>query len=125
MDYVNWQKWNAILNAAKTLRPDLDDALPMYEHFRDGSGTPMTFDFEEGFQEDPAIRRQVNGEMQESINAANELVNTGYTSTEFYSTVKDSVNAETYNWQKLLVSTNTIATRLLRLRVMWLLPQQL
>ena len=81
--------------------PDLDDALPMYEHYRDKSGTPMTFDFEEGYQEDLGIRREVNGEMKQTLAAANELVKAGYTSIDFHSGVKGASDAnypQTENW---------------------------
>lgn len=104
-DYVSWAKWEAILRGAQTFRPDLDDALPMYAHFRDGSGTPVNFDLEEGYQEDDGIRRQLNSELSETVMAANELVNDGYTSTEFHSEVKWSkpeYYPTTENWQKTL-----------------------
>ena len=90
-----------MLRGGQTLRPDLDDALPMYEHYRDKSGTAMTFDFEEGYKEDAGIRREVNREMSQTLTAANELVKEGYTSIDFHSGVKESGQyPETENWQK-------------------------
>lgn len=76
-DHANWLKWEGVLRGGQSFRPDLDDALPMYEHFRDKSGTPMTFDYEEGYKEDPGIRREINREMNKSLVAANELVKGG------------------------------------------------
>lgn len=102
-DHKSWWKWEAMLRGAQTLRPDLDDALPMYEHYRDKSGTSMTFDFEEGYKEDAGIRRKVNGEMSRTLTAANELVKEGHTSIDFHSGVKESGKnnyPETENWQK-------------------------
>ncbi|WP_454984570.1 hypothetical protein [Corynebacterium durum] len=102
-DHKSWWKWEAMLRGAQTLRPDLDDALPMYEHYRDKSGTSMTFDFEEGYKEDAGIRREVNGEMSRTLTAANELVKEGHTSIDFHSGVKESGKnnyPETENWQK-------------------------
>lgn len=102
-DHKSWWKWEAMLRGAQTLRPDLDDALPMYEHYRDKSGTSMTFDFEEGYKEDAGIRREVNGEMSRTLTAANELVKEGRTSIDFHSGVKESGKnnyPETENWQK-------------------------
>lgn len=102
-DHKSWWKWEAMLRGAQTLRPDLDDALPMYEHYRDKSGTSMTFDFEEGYKEDAGIRREVNGEMSRTLTAANELVKEGHTSIDFHSGVKESGRnnyPETENWQK-------------------------
>jgi len=100
-DHKSWWKWEAMLRGGQTLRPDLDDALPMYEHYRDKSGTSMTFDFEEGYKEDAGIRREVNGEMSQTLTAANELVKEGHTSVDFHSGVKESGKyPETENWQK-------------------------
>lgn len=102
-DHKSWWKWEAYLRGGQALRPDLDDALPMYEHYRDKSGAPMTFDFEEGYQEDLGIRREVNGEMKQTLAAANELVKAGYTSIDFHSGVKGASDAnypQTENWQK-------------------------
>ena len=102
-DHKSWWKWEAMLRGAQTLRPDLDDALPMYEHYRDKSGTSMTFDFEEGYKEDAGIRREVKGEMSRTLTAANELVKEGHTSIDFHSGVKESGKnnyPETENWQK-------------------------
>lgn len=102
-DHKSWWKWEAMLRGAQTLRPDLDDALPMYEHYRDKSGTSMTFDFEEGYKEDAGIRREVNGEMSRTLTSANELVKEGHTSIDFHSGVKESGKnnyPETENWQK-------------------------
>ncbi|RAX19722.1 hypothetical protein DRB06_11665 [Actinomyces sp. Z5] len=84
-DVKAWLKWEAMLRGAQLLRPDLDDSLPMYEHYRDASGTPMTFDFEEGYREDASIRKEIDGEMNEVVVAANELAQNGYTDTEFHS----------------------------------------
>jgi hypothetical protein len=102
-DHKSWWKWKAMLRGGQTLRPDLDDALPMYEHYRDKSGTSMTFDFEEGYKEDAEIRREVNGEMSRTLTAANELVKEGHTSIDFHSGVNESGKdnyPETENWQK-------------------------
>ena len=93
------------MHGGQSFRPDLDDALPMYEHFRDKTGTPMTFDYEEGYKEDPGIRREINREMNKSLVAANELVKGGQTSIDFHSDVRKSKDypdyPETENWQKL------------------------
>ena len=83
--------------------------FPMYEHFRDGSGTPMTFDYEEGYKEDPAIRREINREMNQTLVAANELVKEGSTSVDFHSGVRKSKTMAIIRIQKtgrrLLVTT--------------------
>lgn len=106
MDHANWWKWEGILRGGQSFRPDLDDALPMYEHFRDRSGTPMTFDYEEGYKEDPAIRREINREMNQTLVAANELVKGGQTSIDFHSSVRSSRDygdyPQTENWQKTI-----------------------
>ena len=83
--------------------------FPMYEHFRDGSGTPMTFDYEEGYKEDPAIRREIHREMNQTLVAANELVKEGSTSVDFHSGVRKSKTMAIIRRQKtgrrLLVTT--------------------
>ncbi|MBE6474929.1 MAG: WXG100 family type VII secretion target [Actinomyces succiniciruminis] len=100
-DLKQWLKWEAMLRGGQMLRPDLDDSLPMYEHFRDASGTPMTFDLEEGYREDASIRNEIDGEMNEVVAAANELAQNGYTDTEFHSQNKtNSYTPVTENWQK-------------------------
>lgn len=76
---------------AQTLRPDLDDALPMYEHFRDASGTPMTFDFDEGYREDQMIHEEVDTELSRTITAADELAQNGYASTDFHSPMRSVI----------------------------------
>ena len=100
-DHASWWKWEAILRGAQTLRPDLDDALPMYEHFRDASGTPMTFDFDEGYREDQMIHEEVDTELSRTITAADELAQNGYTSTDFHSPMR-SGDTVTEDWSKTI-----------------------
>lgn len=100
-DYLSWWKWEGYLRGGQAARPDLDDALPMYEHYRDGSGIPRTFDLEEGYREDSAIKAQVDEELSQVITAADELAKDGYTSTEFHSENKTANKYPvTENWQK-------------------------
>ncbi|WP_127842627.1 hypothetical protein [Actinomyces wuliandei] len=100
-DELSWLRWEAMLRGAQALRPDLDDALPMYEHYRDASGTPMTFDYEEGYREDTSIRKEVDGELNETITAANELVENGYTDTKLHSPIRQG-DTTTDNWSKTI-----------------------
>ncbi|WP_219417774.1 hypothetical protein [Pseudonocardia nigra] len=39
-DRLSWAEWGVTMEAARVARPDLDDALALYAHYRDGSGTP-------------------------------------------------------------------------------------
>jgi hypothetical protein len=61
-DYVSWNVWGTKADAARLLRPDLDDALNLYGHYRDASGDPVTVDYEEAYREDPSIRQGVDAE---------------------------------------------------------------
>ncbi|RJF40656.1 hypothetical protein D4740_10815 [Actinomyces sp. 2119] len=59
----------------------------------------MTFDYEEGYREDTSIRKEVDGELNETITAANELVENGYTDTEFHSPIRQGTLTRTVSWK--------------------------
>lgn len=104
-DYVSWNKWGLKADAARVVRPDLDDALNLYDHFRDGTGTPMTIDYEEAYREDPSIRQVVDNEIASARQAA-ERIHEKTGRTEF-SISGDATSSsphypETENWQKTL-----------------------
>jgi hypothetical protein len=45
-DHASWNMWDLTLAGAQVLRPDLDDATALYAHYRDGTGTDATVDYE-------------------------------------------------------------------------------
>jgi hypothetical protein len=105
-DYVSWNEWGLRMRGARVLRPGLDDSLDLYAHYRDGTGTPMTVDYEEGYREDANIRRAVDGEIAEARQWAErihgESGRTSFSMTGDASTVPDSLYPDTENWQKTL-----------------------
>ncbi|MBX7266919.1 hypothetical protein KIF24_13365 [Micromonospora sp. Llam7] len=106
-DYAGWNKWQAILRGAQAARPDLDDALALYAHYRTGLGTDMRVDFEEGYREDPNIRQAVDNEIalaqREAERLYRETGQTGFQMTGDPAMV-DSMGLypTTENWQKAL-----------------------
>jgi hypothetical protein len=103
-DHVSWNEWGLKMSGAGLLRPDLDDSLQLYAHYRDGSGTPATVDYEEGYREDASIRRGVDAEIAAARQGVEQLHrDTGRTSFSF---TGDAASAgpypETENWQKTL-----------------------
>jgi hypothetical protein len=103
-DYWAWNEWGMKLRGASLIRPDLDDSLELYAHYRDGAGTPMTVDYEEGYREDGSIRSTVDGEIETARQWAEQIHReTGRTS---FSMTGDAAQASPYpaeeNWQKAL-----------------------
>jgi uncharacterized protein YukE len=103
-DYLSWTEWGAKLHGAPLLRSDLDDALELYAHYRDGTGTPMRVDYEEAYREDEMIRNAVDAEIATAMQWAEQLHReTGQTS---FSVSGDAVQPRYYpgteNWQKTL-----------------------
>ncbi len=103
-DFVAWTRWGAMLRGASVVRPDLDDSLRLYAHYRAGSGDPVTVDYEEGYREDSGIRDVVHDEIATARAAAERIhQETGQTS---FSITGGATSAGTYpveeNWQKTL-----------------------
>lgn len=104
-DYAKLAKWKAILRGAQVLRPDLDDATELYAHYLEGTGTPMTVDYEEAYREDPAIRRTVDKEIELAKQEAERLIReTGQTAFQMTGDPRSSEYPVTENWQKALGS---------------------
>lgn len=102
-DHMAWSEWAAKLNGARLLRPDLDDALDLYAHYRDGSGEPRVVDYEEGYREDPAIRSSIDKKIQEAQAGAQRMLEEGRTDFSFTGPPTPSKPyPETENWQKTL-----------------------
>ena len=111
-DYLDFQVWNAKLEAAKVFRPDLDDATQMYAHYLDNTGTPMEFDLEEGCTEDSAIQTTVDSEIRKAQEAANHFAQTGQTNFSFTGEATTTGAAgypypTTEDWQKTIGGFNT------------------
>ena len=104
-DRAAWLKWGAQAAGAHLIRPDLDDALRVYDHYRDNSGTPMTVDYEEAYREDANIASAVDAEIARARSAAEDLAAQSG-STSFSMTGDASLASalggypSTENWQK-------------------------
>lgn len=110
-DYKAWLEWQAKLSGGRIARPDLDDALALYAHYRDATGTPMTVDYEEGYREDPQIRAAIDAEIANASRAVDVLARQNRLS-EFSVTGDAASSSElagyptTENWQKTLGAHN-------------------
>lgn len=102
-DHYNWWKWKAMLEVGARGIKNIPDAADFYEHFRDNTGTPMTFDYERAYDEDAGVRNRVNARLNDSLQAANEAVTAGKTETTLYSpATSEGPYPETENWRKTI-----------------------
>lgn len=107
-DYANWAKWGAIHAGAEAIA-DMPDACELYAHFRDGSGTPRTFDYDKAYEEDAGVRNSVNNEVNQSLQAANEAVGAGQNGITLHSPMHNNEGyyPQTENWQKAIGGYST------------------
>lgn len=102
-DRREWAEWGAKLRGAQLLKPELDDALELYEHYRTADGTPMTVDYEEAYSEDPAIAQNVDSSVTEAQAAAQMMIQEGRTDFSFTGPASGMPHyPTTENWQKTL-----------------------
>lgn len=102
-DHYNWWKWRAYLDVGARGVLDIQDAADFYEHFRDNSGTPKTFDYGRAYKEDAGVRNRVNARLNDSLQAANEAVAAGMTKTTLYSpATAEGPYPVTQNWRKTI-----------------------
>ena len=106
-DYAKWAAWGTLHEGAKAIG-GMPDASRMYEHFRSGTGTPMTFDYGKAYDDDAGVRNHVNNEINNSLQAANEAVQSGHTDVTLHSPMHDFEGyPTTENWQKTIGDHNT------------------
>ena len=102
-DHYNWWKWKGILDVGARGVLDIQDAADFYEHFRDNSGTPKTFNYGRAYLEDAGVRNRVNARLNDSLQAANEAVAAGMTKTTLYSpATSEGPYPVTQNWSKTI-----------------------
>lgn len=106
-DYASLAEWKAKLLGGRIARSDLDDATALYAHYLDASGTPVTVDYEEAYNEDPNIRSSVDQEIalarSEAERIYRETGQTGFQMTGDPQSVNDLGGyPSTENWQKAL-----------------------
>lgn len=104
-DYVSWAEWGAKAAAARVARPDLDDALDFYDHYRSNSGEPATFDMEEAYREDANVRAGIDASILRTQAGAAELIaqgNTNFKMTGPAHGISGQYYPATENWQKTI-----------------------
>ena len=102
-DWIKWHEWGAKLNGARLLRPDLDDALDMYSHYRSNSGADFDFDYEEAIREDSSIKANVEIEITRAAEAIDQMAQQGETTFQVSGEAHPHTRyPETENWQKTI-----------------------
>jgi len=78
-DHLARLECQAKLRGGQLLKPGLDDATAMYQHYWDNNGDPIEFDYEEGYNEDSGIRLAVDNEIARAQQGAEALIRAGNT----------------------------------------------
>ncbi|WP_157236703.1 type VII secretion target [Promicromonospora sukumoe] len=105
-DYVDWNTWGLKEKAAH-LHPGLQDAADFYSHYRDNTGLPKEFDYEEAYGDDDNVRQLVDNEIARTQQGVDELIASG-ANGEFsvtgdaHATSDDNLYPSTENWQKTI-----------------------
>lgn len=105
-DYVDWNTWGLKEKAAH-LHPGLQDAADFYSHYRDNTGLPKEFDYEEAYSDDDAVRQLVDNEIARTQQGVDGLISSG-ANGEFsvtgdaHATSDDNLYPTTENWQKTI-----------------------
>lgn len=110
-DHLAKLGWRTKLAGADLLRWDLDDATDRYDHFLDGSGETVDFDYGEYMHEDPAgqfLDQGMHEAMRERALHANQAPGAGCEPThlQLQSQFSPRLYPETENWQKALGGHN-------------------
>ena len=101
LDYWNWTKYGALLEAAEALG-HLPDGTRAYRHYRDATGTDLGIDYNRAIRQDAAIGSGFSAELsgaQADIEREHDGVTTQFS---VYSTTARQVSSATENWQKAL-----------------------
>ncbi|WP_374213917.1 RHS repeat domain-containing protein [Streptomyces sp. A3M-1-3] len=108
IDYWNWTKWGGMnasgfWGSASGLR-DLEDAIPLYTHYRTGFGTPVEVDYEKALREEEGIAAEVAAEVARSQRWAEAIQKNSGKSA--FSITGNAVSVKSYpqteNWQKAI-----------------------
>ncbi|MFC8421082.1 DNRLRE domain-containing protein [Streptomyces sp. NPDC057236] len=109
-DHWNWNVWDAkmhggMLGSALGFYSDgaLDDAVPLYSHYRSGTGSDEEVNYREAYYEDAAIKAAVDNEITLAQAAAEELSGSLGDSFDMTGQLRNIKGyPETENWQKAL-----------------------
>lgn len=103
-DYASWKKWGVMLSGATLLRPDLDDALDFYSHYRENTDEARVFDYEEAMTEDTNIAFNINQEITRTAAAVDKM--TAGREGQSFAITGEAHSAKSYpkteNWQKTI-----------------------
>ena len=101
-DYAKYVSWKYAAEGVKE-SGELEDAIILYLHYLDASGTEMTIDFEKAYREDKAVRKNVDIAISTAQRQAEILSKKSYERFFMTSGLK---NVDSYpvteNWQKAL-----------------------
>ncbi len=101
-DFVEYAKWTAKLEAAKELRPDLEEGTAAYQHYLQGQGKPIEFDYDEFLLEDewgPQVEASGIAEVKDAIL---EHASEGVAEQFSLQTASVGAAAGSENWQKAI-----------------------
>ncbi len=111
-DRVTKAKWEAKLNGARVLRPDLEDALDAYDHFLNDNGEELTFDYNKYVLDDRSGARTLESAIDDARAAAIGQSDVDGAVTETFTMQSKGVTAGgrngrfpypgTENWQKAI-----------------------
>lgn len=105
-DHDAWKAWGYKEKLAH-LHPGLQDAADFYSHYRDNTGLPKEFDYEEAYSDDDNVRQLVDNEIARTQQGVDQLIASG-ASGEFsvtgdaHATSADNLYPNTENWQKTI-----------------------
>jgi hypothetical protein len=86
--------WGALHVAEQT--PGFDDGAQFYRHYLERSGEPLEYDLQEAVDDDPAIRENVNADLNRTAAAVDQIAQR---KSEFsLNTVTDTTRPATQNW---------------------------
>lgn len=105
-DYVDWNTWGLKEKGAH-LHPGLQDAADFYSHYRDNTGLPKEFDYEEAYSDDEAVRQLVDNEIARTQQGVDQLIASGAggefsVTGDAHATKDDKLYPATENWQKTI-----------------------
>lgn len=102
-DFLARAKWMAMLRGGQLLKPELDDATQMYQHYWSNTGDDIRFDYEEAYLEDDGVRAAVDAEIERAHRGAEQLVNGGHRDFSMTGDARATdVYPTTENWQKTI-----------------------
>lgn len=99
-DYLAYAWWMAKLSGAAGLRSDLRDAIEAYSHYMTGTGTDLTVDYSEAYEDDKGIELDVNSDIEAAQIDAEKLWNGSEKSFNITGQAVRTGDPTTENWQK-------------------------